>query len=169
MLTLPPAQQQRRDAAMTTSDLQHLGYRKLELGVNAITQGEEGREFFIILKGSVSVLVQDPTTGTESQIAVLGPGGSFGDLALMEPKSIRRASCQCREDTAFAVLHQTAYEQCVPFAHSADNGIPSVAGDLLNETDMLQEQIVRSQMHRPYVILAAINVECRWCYEGHTA
>lgn len=93
--------------------LQHLGYRKLPSGANAITQGEEGREFFIILKGSVSVLVKDPGNGEESQIAVLGPGGSFGDLALMEPNSIRRASCQCREDTAFAILHQMAYEQCV--------------------------------------------------------
>lgn len=93
--------------------LQHLGYRKLPTGANAITQGEEGREFFIILKGSVSVLVKDPSNGEESQVAVLGPGGSFGDLALMEPNSIRRASCQCLDDTAFATLHQTAYERCV--------------------------------------------------------
>lgn len=83
------------------------------MGEYAITQGEEGLEFFIILKGSVCVLVRDPTDNEESQIAVLGPGGSFGDLALMEANSVRRASCQCREDTAFAVLHRTAYEQCV--------------------------------------------------------
>lgn len=128
---------------------QHLGYRKLELGVNAITQGEEGREFFIILKGSVSVLVQDPTTGTESQIAVLGPGGSFGDLALMEPKSIRRASCQCREDTAFAVLHQTAYEQFIKDQNGQAN---------LDKMNLLQKMAVFQ--HLPESTLRALTLVC---------
>lgn len=92
--------------------MQQLGYRKLPAGEYAITQGEEGREFFIILQGSVSVLVRDPNEDMETQIAVLGPGGSFGDLALMEANSLRRASCRCIDDTAFAVLHRAAYEQC---------------------------------------------------------
>lgn len=48
-------------------------------GKAVITEGESGQEFFIVLSGKLSV------TAGSKEVAVLGEGDFFGELALFDP------------------------------------------------------------------------------------
>jgi CRP-like cAMP-binding protein len=56
-------------------------------GTRVVTEGEAGDSFFVILKGTVTVVVDD--LGTEKQVATLGPGSFFGEIAVItnQPRS----------------------------------------------------------------------------------
>jgi CRP-like cAMP-binding protein len=85
-----------------------------------------GKEFFIILKGEVSVLMPkkielktDGKRKTEKngkdnnnffECRVLYPGESFGEIALIENR-LRTASVKCREDSHFAVLDKSNFRR----------------------------------------------------------
>jgi NADH dehydrogenase len=53
-----------------------------EAGQMIIRQGELARSFYIILTGKVQVLVEQD--GKEREVAVLGPGEFFGEIALLQ-------------------------------------------------------------------------------------
>lgn len=69
--------------------------------------GSQGTKFYVILKGSVGVLVPKYGNFTKHndflEIKVLKTGESFGELALISKKT-RSASILCKEDCYFAVL-----------------------------------------------------------------
>ena len=93
-------------------DVQALLYREIRGGSHVVVQGEAGDEFFIVLKGAVNVTIAEEGQ-TDTQVAILEAGDHFGDLALMGPPgSPRRATVTCREESSFAVLHRSAYDQC---------------------------------------------------------
>ena len=75
-----------------------------------VRHGDVGNEFFIILRGSVNV-IDESIPDRPRQLTVLGPGEAFGELALIEPGSLRRATIKCKEDCQFAVLHRSAYDR----------------------------------------------------------
>jgi trk system potassium uptake protein TrkA len=52
--------------------------REAALGAELTTQGEEGREFFVIVSGDASAAVDGEEVGT------IGPGGFFGEMALID-------------------------------------------------------------------------------------
>jgi CRP-like cAMP-binding protein len=83
-------------------------------------QGSIGTKFFVILKGSVGVIVNIPKISEEklsngtilaktdfipTEVKVLRAGDSFGELALIDNKP-RAATIICKEDTHLAVLDQ---------------------------------------------------------------
>lgn len=76
--------------------------------------GERGNKYYIILEGKVGVFsnVMNEKTGEFEldQVLVMGPGGSFGELALEENRP-RAASIYCIEDSHFAVLEKTDYKR----------------------------------------------------------
>src|SRR5438132_6008363 len=51
--------------------------RRVAAGTTIVNEGENGTEFFVILDGTVSVSREG------RQIATLGPGSGFGELALL--------------------------------------------------------------------------------------
>ena len=70
--------------------MQHRVYR---LGGYIIQQGEIGDEFYIIMTGTVRVQLEPEDEGDDPKTLVaLGPGDSFGELALLNEKP-RAASC----------------------------------------------------------------------------
>lgn len=56
-------------------------------GTRVVAEGEPGDSFFVILRGSVKVAVDD--FGQEKQVATLGPGSFFGEIAVItaQPRS----------------------------------------------------------------------------------
>jgi putative ABC transport system ATP-binding protein len=62
--------------------------RKYARGDVVIRQGDVGEEFFVIARGNASVTVQRPDV-PERQLATLGPGDIFGEMALLtdEPRN----------------------------------------------------------------------------------
>ena len=68
----------------------------------------------MVLRGAVAVIVRDEQ-GVENQVAELGEGASFGELALLEEGNLRRATCICKEECSFAVIHKRVYDECATF------------------------------------------------------
>ncbi len=54
-------------------------------GEPLVRQGEVGRTMFILLEGSARVVVRDSRTGKVGEIAEMGPGDIFGEIALVNP------------------------------------------------------------------------------------
>lgn len=65
-----------------------LGVDRLEPGVFAFKEGEDGRDFFVLLNGEMEV-VKRSQEGTEARVALLGPGDWFGEMSVVdvEPRS----------------------------------------------------------------------------------
>jgi cAMP-dependent protein kinase regulator len=70
----------------------------------AITQGEEGREAFVVVRGTLRA-----ERGTESVLAVLGPGSIFGEMALVS-EAPRAASVVALEPVQLLVASRDDLE-----------------------------------------------------------
>jgi putative peptide zinc metalloprotease protein len=68
----------------TLSDLAgRVRLRTISPGRPVVRQGERAEAFFVIRRGTFEVVEEDPVTGNERIIRVLGRGESFGELALV--------------------------------------------------------------------------------------
>lgn len=100
-------------------------YEKFKKDEIVFELGSIGAKFFIILKGSIGILVEIPRqveeilpTGEKiiknefilTEVKILGNGSSFGELALLEKKP-RAATIICKEDTHFAVLQSKYFDK----------------------------------------------------------
>jgi CRP-like cAMP-binding protein len=76
--------------------------RRYEAGREIVTEGQGGIAFFIILEGEAVVLVGGQERRT------LGPGESFGEVALLAPDERRTATVRAKTDLRAATM--TAWE-----------------------------------------------------------
>ena len=83
-----------------------LGLQRLKDGETLFTQSDPGVHFYIVLKGSVKVIIDGKMKKT------LGRGYSFGELSIVEKsehKRKRTATIQAAEDCVLATLHRVDY------------------------------------------------------------
>ena len=82
-----------------------LFYHSFEKGRVIIRQGDQDFNYYFILSGSVLIEVQqeDPQTGTKQHHGRVGPGTSFGEIALLH-ESKRRATIVCKQDSQFLTI-----------------------------------------------------------------
>jgi putative ABC transport system ATP-binding protein len=85
--------------------------RKYARGDVIIRQGDVGEEFFVIAHGSVSVTAQK-SGGPESQIATLGPGDVFGEMALLTDEP-RNATVSAVEDLETYYLDKKGFHEAL--------------------------------------------------------
>lgn len=104
--------------------------REFAAGQSIATEGEGGLNFFVVESGSAEVSVAGNTVGT------LGPGASFGEIALVD-KSARSA-------TVTATSHLRAFALPVWSFRSFAESRPSVTWKLL---ELLAERL-RAAEHR---------------------
>ena len=74
----------------------------LPAGRVVIQEGETGEEFFVVLAGKLSV------TAGGKEVAVLGEGDFFGELALFDPAP-RDATVTCVSDCELLVIHSRRF------------------------------------------------------------
>jgi CRP/FNR family cyclic AMP-dependent transcriptional regulator len=95
-------------SALSKKDLQLVAKQAEEVhvppGRAIVTEGSAGADFFVILDGTARV----ERHGTP--VAELGPGGFFGDLALLD-RAPRNASVIAESDMLLAKLGQRAFDQ----------------------------------------------------------
>ena len=77
------------------------------------TQGEAGREFFVIVGGKAEV------TRSGTEVGVLGPGSFFGEMSLLERKP-RTASVTAVEPTTVLVITARDFDAVVKTMPSVD-------------------------------------------------
>jgi len=93
--------------ALSRKDLQNVA-KQAELvtvapGKVVVTEGAAGSEFFVIIDGRARVERHG------RQVALLGPGGFFGDLALLD-RAPRNASVVAETDMELAKIGQRAFD-----------------------------------------------------------
>ena len=98
-------------------------YQSFEKGRVVIRQGDVGFNFYFIISGSVliEILQEDPITGTKHNhiVGELGPGSSFGELALLH-ETKRRATIVCKENSEFLTIDKTDFEKVLRVSHEID-------------------------------------------------
>jgi CRP-like cAMP-binding protein len=95
-----------------------LAERHVEAGTLIVRQGEPTSELFIVRDGLVEVTKRAPGASHDHQLTTLGPGTTFGELALAD-RAPRSASVRALTDTTVAVLDLDEFESAT--AH--DDGI----------------------------------------------
>ena len=77
-----------------------LDERDYAAGATVVEEGTSGRELFVIKEGTAEILKRQPD-GRQAQIAELGAGACFGEMALV---GIMRRSATVRARSALRVL-----------------------------------------------------------------
>ena len=92
------------------------------------TQGEQGREFFVIAHGKVEATRDDVV------IATLGAGSFFGEMSLLEQQP-RVATVTTTEPTSVLVLTARAFDDLVASMPSVDRKMLVVLAGRLREIE----------------------------------
>jgi CRP-like cAMP-binding protein len=118
-----------------TSKLQKLVCRQLRsldltAGDNVFKQGDEGWEFFILLRGEVDVFIDG------HKVVSLQEGAAFGELALLDDGEKRRtAMVSCKGQCFFGVLDKKDYNAVL--RQDGEHGLAHVT-DLLADAGLLR-------------------------------
>ena len=78
---------------------------RLEPGAEVIRQGERGDACYLLRSGRAEVVIRDPSTATERQVAVLDAGALFGEAALLTD-SPRNATVRTLEAAEVLVIRR---------------------------------------------------------------
>ncbi|MBS2024523.1 MAG: cyclic nucleotide-binding domain-containing protein [Deltaproteobacteria bacterium] len=100
-----------------------VNYRRFTAGEVVITEGEPGRSFFVIVEGKVRVY-KKLADGQELQLAELGEGAFFGEMALLSGAN-RTAHVAALDDTELLEVTDTVLRDIVA-------KYPAVASSLKN-------------------------------------
>ncbi len=90
----------KKELAMVTKSAERV---TIPAGKTVVNEGAAGTEFFVIIEGQARVERHG------RQVAMLGPGGFFGDLALLD-RAPRNASVIADSDLEVAKLGQRAFD-----------------------------------------------------------
>jgi CRP/FNR family transcriptional regulator, cyclic AMP receptor protein len=92
------------------------------------SQGEMGREFFVLVEGKAEA-VRDGTS-----IGMLGPGSFFGEMSLLERKP-RSATVTTLEPTSLLVITTGDFNSLVQSVPSVDHKMLVVLADRLRDVE----------------------------------
>ncbi len=94
---------------------ENLHLEMIPVGTRVVTEGEQAREMFVVMDGELEV-VKRAATGSDVRVALLGPGGWFGEMSILDPQP-RSASVRALAPTR--VLRVSA-EQVDALLYQAD-------------------------------------------------
>jgi CRP-like cAMP-binding protein len=111
-------------SACSKKDLQLVAKRaedvKVDAGKRLVTEGDTGTEFFVVIDGKAAVSKRG------QRVAELGPGGFFGELALLD-KAPRNATVTAETPMELVVLGQREFAGLIDdvpeFAHKLLAGV----------------------------------------------
>jgi small-conductance mechanosensitive channel/CRP-like cAMP-binding protein len=92
-----------------------------------IRQGDAGNEMFVVVRGRLAVSVQDAEAG-KVDVADIGPGGVFGEMALLTGAP-RAATVQAVEECELLAIGLDAFRQLLAASPDLAERIHTMAGD----------------------------------------
>jgi len=125
-------------SSCTKKELTHLGRASDEITVPAgkviVEEGSFGHDFFMILEGEADVTVG------KKKVASLGPGGYFGELAILD-RAPRNATVTARTPMRLLLLGQREFSSVL-------DEVPGLAHKLLVQmAGRLREQDAKAVSH----------------------
>jgi len=84
--------------------------KKYALGEAVFMQGDPGKALFIVLSGKI--LIVRKGNSVEEQVAELGPGSYFGELALIDDQP-RSASARAGETSVLLILYKSDFDDLI--------------------------------------------------------
>jgi CRP-like cAMP-binding protein len=86
--------------------------KSYEAGDEVFHEGEPGRGLFVVWEGEVHLLAGDDGNGESTVLATLGPGSSFGELALLDEMP-RSATARVVARSRLLILYRSDFEALV--------------------------------------------------------
>ncbi len=84
--------------------------RAYSSGQPVVRQGDRATAFFVVRKGMLEVVEENPETGIERTLRVLGPGEAFGELGLKEGAR-RSATVRAVEDSEVFEVDKSTFDR----------------------------------------------------------
>jgi CRP-like cAMP-binding protein/Zn-dependent protease len=94
-------------------------------GQPIIRQGERADAFYVVRRGSMHVVEEDPEDGSERILRTLGAGESFGELGLLEAAP-RQATVRAAEESQLFVIDKGTFDQLLADEARAPRFAPTV-------------------------------------------
>lgn len=113
--------------------LSRINYYRYAAGEKVCRQGDPGDSFYVVAEGKLKVSVREAFLFSR-QLAVLGPGDCFGEMALLESKP-RNATVACEEPSKIFVLTSEHFGQVLAENPAFKQEINRLASDRRFELD----------------------------------
>jgi CRP-like cAMP-binding protein/Zn-dependent protease len=84
--------------------------RSVARGQAVVRQGERSDAFYVVRRGTLQAVEEDPETGDERALRVLGRGESFGELGLLESQP-RAATVRALEEAEVFEIDKGTFDQ----------------------------------------------------------
>ena len=118
-------------------------------GTIIFRQGDPGDRFYVIRSGNVRVFRKD-AGGLETDLSVLGPGESFGEMALLTGEA-RSANVEAIEETRLMVLSKEQFERILKdFPDITLAFVKQMSGWLLRDEKIIEKE-AQQQYRAPRV------------------
>ncbi len=94
--------------------------RSIARGQPVVRQGERADSFYVVRSGTLEIVEENPKTGDERMLRVLGRGEAFGELGLLEAAP-RTATVRALEESQVYQIDKGAFERLLAdMAHVPD-------------------------------------------------
>ena len=98
--------------------------------------GDNGDSMYIVAKGIISIYIPSVDPSSRIELASLGTGSCFGEIALFDDKP-RSASAQAICDTVVLRLGKNSFVRCIESRPSVAIGIIKTESELLRNTNAM--------------------------------
>jgi serine phosphatase RsbU (regulator of sigma subunit) len=123
---------------LTLGELKYLAYTlerlTLEPGMLACREGEIGDSFFVIIDGSVDVIM-GMDTKDEKLLATHGPGQHFGEMSMFIPGGQRSASIRARDRSHLWMMTRNDFDELLHRQPHVAYAMVKVLSDRLRNSD----------------------------------
>jgi CRP-like cAMP-binding protein/CheY-like chemotaxis protein len=89
--------------------VERLKFKTFDNNETIFLTGDPGDTMYIIISGSVDILISGPDSSSEQVVATLGPGDYFGEMALLTGET-RSASVKTKDSCEMFLLHQNDFD-----------------------------------------------------------
>ena len=128
-------------------------------------QEDPGDSFYIIRSGKVRVYRRD-SDGLETELSVLGPGESFGEMALLTGQA-RSANVEAVEETRLMVLSREQFERILKdFPDISLAFVKQMSERLLKAEKAIEKEARQQYLAAPGVLVRFSPGDRRECYSG---
>lgn len=152
-------------ASLSLDEAEHLisTLHRIQLPPRSVLfhEGQPGDCFYIVLQGHLDV-IKALGTPDERLLKVHGPGDTFGEMSLLQPRRLRTASVRSRTSATLLEMSREAFESLVRQCPSMAYELARRLSEWLRDTDSTTIRDLREknrQLAEAYIKLQAAQTE----------